>query len=46
MGVGARGVVADRAYSGSFMTSLQMAGVSVTVLHLTDEIKSLLGTVT
>lgn len=40
---GARGVVVDRIYSGSFMTSLQMAGFSVTVLHVTDEIKSFLG---
>ena len=40
---GSRGVVVERVYSGSFMTSLQMAGVSVTVLLLTDDIIAYLG---
>lgn len=34
-----RGVVVERAYSGSFMTSLEMAGVSITLLHLDETIK-------
>ncbi|XP_061162584.1 triokinase/FMN cyclase-like [Saccostrea echinata] len=34
-----RGVVVERAYCGSFMTSLEMAGLSVTILHLDKTIK-------
>ncbi|CAL1539418.1 unnamed protein product [Lymnaea stagnalis] len=30
------GVSVDRAYCGTFMTSLEMAGVSITVLHIDD----------
>ncbi|KAK7492352.1 hypothetical protein BaRGS_00016449 [Batillaria attramentaria] len=36
------GVVVDRAYCGSFMTSLEMAGVSITVLRLDSTLKTLL----
>lgn len=35
----------ERAYSGSFMTSLEMAGVSITLLHLDDTIKQCLGNI-
>lgn len=31
-----KGVQVDRVYVGSFMTSLEMAGVSVTLLHLDE----------
>ncbi|XP_078313706.1 triokinase/FMN cyclase-like [Crassostrea virginica] len=34
-----RGVAVERAYCGSFMTSLEMAGVSITLLHLNDTIR-------
>lgn len=33
----------ERAYCGSFMTSLEMAGLSVTILPLDDTIKRCLG---
>ena len=33
----------DRAYCGSFMTSLQMAGVSVTIMQVNERVKQLLG---
>lgn len=33
----------ERAYCGSFMTSLEMAGLSVTILRLDDTIKRCLG---
>ncbi|KAL3873112.1 hypothetical protein ACJMK2_036268 [Sinanodonta woodiana] len=32
-------VLVDRAYCGSYITSLEMPGVSITLLHLTDTIK-------
>ncbi|XP_033096561.1 triokinase/FMN cyclase-like [Anneissia japonica] len=32
-----KGVSVDRVYCGTFMTSLQMAGVSVTIMHLDNE---------
>ncbi|XP_048736660.2 triokinase/FMN cyclase-like [Ostrea edulis] len=35
----ARGVAVERAYCGSLMTSLDMAGVSITLLHLDDTIR-------
>lgn len=38
-----RGVAVERAYCGSFMTSLEMAGLSLTILHLDDTIKRCLG---
>ena len=38
----ARGVVLARAYVGNFMTSLEMGGVSVTVLRAPDDVLSLL----
>jgi dihydroxyacetone kinase len=38
-----RGVAVERAFCGSFMTSLEMAGLSVTILHLDDTIKRCLG---
>ena len=31
-----KGVQVDRVYVGSFMTSLEMAGVSITLLHLDE----------
>ena len=31
-----KGVEVDRVYVGSFMTSLEMAGVSITLLHLDE----------
>ncbi|XP_029207426.2 LOW QUALITY PROTEIN: triokinase/FMN cyclase-like [Acropora millepora] len=34
-----KGISVDRVYTGSFMTSLEMAGVSITILHL-DETRS------
>ncbi|XP_062614751.1 triokinase/FMN cyclase-like [Saccostrea cucullata] len=34
-----RGVAVERAYCGSLMTSLEMAGVSITLLHLDDTIR-------
>ncbi|XP_078673643.1 triokinase/FMN cyclase-like [Branchiostoma floridae x Branchiostoma belcheri] len=37
-----RGVAVQRVYTGSFMTSLEMAGVSLTVLHLDDTITACL----
>ncbi|BFZ07456.1 hypothetical protein BsWGS_10495 [Bradybaena similaris] len=33
-----RGVSVDRAFCGVFMTSLEMAGISITVLHIDDSI--------
>ena len=33
----------DRAYLGPFVTSLEMAGVSITVLHLNDTFRRCLG---
>ena len=38
-----KGVVVERAYCGTFVTSLEMAGVSITVLHLNDTFKRCLG---
>ncbi|XP_035696381.1 triokinase/FMN cyclase-like [Branchiostoma floridae] len=37
-----RGVAVQRVYTGSFMTSLEMAGVSLTVLHLDDTLMACL----
>ncbi|KAK3093627.1 hypothetical protein FSP39_018283 [Pinctada imbricata] len=37
-----RGVVVERAYCASFMTSLEMAGVSITLLHLDDTLRKCL----
>ncbi|XP_022334863.2 triokinase/FMN cyclase-like [Crassostrea virginica] len=34
-----RGVAVERGYCGSFMTSLEMAGLSITILHLDDTIR-------
>ncbi|KAL5008640.1 hypothetical protein ScPMuIL_014221 [Solemya velum] len=36
------GVVVQRAYCGSLITSLEMAGISITVLHIDDSIKECL----
>ncbi|KAK3748817.1 hypothetical protein RRG08_065324 [Elysia crispata] len=33
-----KGVSIDRAYCGSFLTSLEMAGISITVLHVDDTV--------
>lgn len=38
-----RGVSVDRAFCGVFMTSLEMAGISITVLHIDDSITGYLG---
>ena len=35
----------DRAYCGPFVTSLEMGGVSITVLHLDDTFRRCLGMV-
>ena len=40
--VAERGLVVERSYVGEFITTLQMAGVSVTVTMLDDELTSLL----
>ncbi|CDQ38878.1 dihydroxyacetone kinase subunit DhaK [Virgibacillus salexigens] len=37
-----RGIEVYRTYIGEYMTSLEMAGCSITVLHLDDELKPLL----
>ncbi|XP_035824805.1 triokinase/FMN cyclase isoform X2 [Aplysia californica] len=37
-----RGVSVERAYCGTYMTSLEMAGVSITVLHIDDRIRAFL----
>ena len=37
------GVEIERIYVGTFMTSLEMAGVSITLLHLNEERKNYLG---
>ena len=37
------GINVDRVYCGSFITSLEMAGVSLTVLHLNEQRKRCLG---
>ena len=42
---GKMGVSVDRAYCGPFVTSLEMAGVSITVLHLDDTFRRCLGMV-
>ncbi|GFN97061.1 bifunctional ATP-dependent dihydroxyacetone kinase/fad-amp lyase (cyclizing) [Plakobranchus ocellatus] len=33
-----RGIAVDRAYCGSFLTSLEMAGISITILHVDDTV--------
>ena len=38
-----KGVQVERIYVGTFMTSLEMAGFSLTLLHLNDERKKYLG---
>lgn len=38
-----RGIVVERAYCGSYMTSLEMAGIFITLLHLDDTIRRCLG---
>ena len=40
-----KGVDVERIYVGTFMTSLEMAGVSITLLHLNEERKKYLGIV-
>jgi len=40
-----KGVKVDRVYVGSFMTSLEMAGVSITLLHLDETRTHCLGNV-
>lgn len=40
-----RGVKVDRVYCGPFTTSLEMAGVSITLLHLDDTLTTCLGKV-
>ena len=40
-----KGVKVDRVYVGSFMTSLEMAGVSITLLHLDETRTHCLGKV-
>ena len=40
---GSKGVSVDRAYLGAFVTSLEMAGLSITVLHLNDTFRRCLG---
>ena len=35
----------ERAYCGSYMTSLEMAGISITLLHLDDTLRKCLGMV-
>ena len=42
---GNMGSSVDRAYCGPFVTSLEMAGVSITVLHLDDTFRRCLGMV-
>ncbi|XP_052107025.1 triokinase/FMN cyclase-like isoform X1 [Mytilus californianus] len=37
-----RGVAVERVYCGSFTTSLEMAGVSITLLHLDDTLRNCL----
>uniref|UniRef100_A0A2C9M2E0 Triokinase/FMN cyclase n=1 Tax=Biomphalaria glabrata TaxID=6526 RepID=A0A2C9M2E0_BIOGL len=37
------GVSVDRAYCGTFMTSLEMAGISITLLHIDDLLLEYLG---
>ncbi len=37
------GIGVDRAYCGSFITSLEMAGVSLTIMHLDDTRTACLG---
>ncbi|XP_069118565.1 triokinase/FMN cyclase-like isoform X1 [Argopecten irradians] len=34
-----RGVVVERAYCGTYITSLEMAGISITLLHLDDTLR-------
>ena len=38
-----KGVLVDRLYCGTFMTSLEMAGISITLLILDDTLKACLG---
>ena len=38
-----KGAYVDRVYVGSLMTSLEMAGVSLTVLHLNETRQKALG---
>ncbi|MDR3592510.1 MAG: dihydroxyacetone kinase subunit DhaK [Negativicutes bacterium] len=40
--LGAKGVVTAKTYVGNYMTSLEMAGFSITVLKLDEELKQLL----
>lgn len=42
---GEKGVKVDRVYVGTFMTSLEMAGVSITVLHLDETRTRCLGNI-
>lgn len=37
-----RGVIVERAYCGTFVTSLEMAGASITLLHLDDTLRKCL----
>lgn len=41
-GLGARGVTVHRPYIGEFATSLEMAGASLTIMRLTDQLTELL----
>ena len=41
--VSVKGANVDRVYVGSFMTSLEMAGVSLTILHLNETRQKALG---
>jgi dihydroxyacetone kinase len=36
-------VMVERVYCGTFMTSLEMAGASMTLLHIDDTLKRCLG---
>ena len=38
-----KGAEVDRIYVGTFMTSLEMAGVSITLIHLNEERNKYLG---
>ncbi|XP_025105871.1 triokinase/FMN cyclase-like [Pomacea canaliculata] len=42
----AKGVLVDRAYCGTYMTSLEMAGISITVLRLDTTLKDCLDSLT